>query len=411
MVDAKSVTKVSKGVERGHILCCCAVVFVCFMLTCLNLYMLSSTRAVLRHLDSRLDAHPRFGALQRQQVQQSPEEAAAAAAALLLQQQPMQLQQAEGADDFILLAPSDLDNAWTTQTGRLLVPVGQPEEDDDGWKQMQVQLAEQSKAQQQHIENLHDKLNDQYRAREELQRDQQDLLREHHELAMQHQRQMAKKDRKLLKEKHRAMHQGAKHKDQLRRYQSEMEDLKKVVEEVQSLDPARAAEPAPTAATAVKAPADSISVDAVVTTLEQKNGGEPVVNKTETVMQMAVPVEAETEPSSSLEHIFSAVFGPNPGTYFFPSYTVGADEVEKSSRAKRDLADVAADMKDRRERRLARLASRSSRFGSRRRRHNQADSGPLMRIDDGQLVPLVETPVVRDDGQGARRRRLAKHRG
>lgn len=141
MPDLKSSTSVSKGVARGHILCCCAVVFVCFMLTCLNLYMLSSTRAVLRHLDSRFDTHPRAlqRQLERQQVVQSPEEAAAAAAAMLLQQQQLQqLEQTQGADDFILLAPSDLDNAWTTQTGRLLVPVGQPEEDDDGWKQMQV---------------------------------------------------------------------------------------------------------------------------------------------------------------------------------------------------------------------------------------------------------------------------------
>lgn len=79
-----------------------------------------------------------------------------------------------------------------------------------------MQLAEQNKAQQQHIESLHDKLNDQYRAREELQRDQQDLLREHHELSKKHQREMIKKDRKILREKQRALHKGAKHQDQVR---------------------------------------------------------------------------------------------------------------------------------------------------------------------------------------------------
>ena len=78
-----------------------------------------------------------------------------------------------------------------------------------------MQLAEQNKAQQEHIENLHDKLNDQYRAREELHRDQKDLLREHHELSQQHLREMAKKDRKLLKERHRALHQGGKHQEQV----------------------------------------------------------------------------------------------------------------------------------------------------------------------------------------------------
>lgn len=187
-----------------------------------------------------------------------------------------------------------------------------------------------------------------------------------------------------------------------------MDGLKKVVEEVQSLDPSRTTESALAAPTSMQAPAGNIAVDTVITTMEQKNGGEPVVNKTETVMQMAVPASAEaaTEPSNSLEHIFSAVFGPNPGAYFFPSYAMGAEEGEQSSRAKRDLA---SDLKERRERRLAKLASR---FGNRRRRHNQEDTtGPLMRIDDGQLVPLVEAPVLRDEGQGARRRRLALHRG
>lgn len=132
-VDNKGgVLSVPKGVARGHILCCCAVVFICFMLTCLNLYMLSSTRSVLRRLDARIEAHPRN--LQRGNQLPDPVQ-------LQLQQQmqqQLQQMQPEGADDFILLAPSDLDNAWTTQTGRLLVPVGQPEDDDDGWKEMQV---------------------------------------------------------------------------------------------------------------------------------------------------------------------------------------------------------------------------------------------------------------------------------
>ena len=75
---------------------------------------------------------------------------------------------------------------------------------------LQVQLAAQTSAQQQHIQDLHGKLADQYRARDELQRDQQSLLREHQKLSLEHQRQMAKKDRQLLKEKHRVLQQGAR---------------------------------------------------------------------------------------------------------------------------------------------------------------------------------------------------------
>ncbi|KAJ1531853.1 hypothetical protein ONE63_000504 [Megalurothrips usitatus] len=309
------------------------------------------------------------------------------------------LQAPDVADDFILLAPSDLDNAWTTQTGRLLVPVGQPDQEDDGWKQMQVQLAEQTSAQQRHIENLHDKLADQYRAREELQRSQHSLLREHHKLSLEHQQQLAKKERQLLKEKHRAIKQGAKHSDELHRVKSEVEELKKVLEDVKSLDPEQN-----------KADQQVPAVVAQVFLLQQQQqqlasspaAGEPTP---EPVKDAVVLASAPKEVDSSLEHIFSAVFGPNPGAYFFPSYSVVADGAGGSSRQRRDLAEL----QQRRERRRAALATR---MGIRRRRHDEA-SGPLMRIDGGQRVPLYDTPavVLRDEEgalRAARRRRLSR---
>lgn len=428
MADNK-VLGVSKGVARGHIMCCCAVVFVCFMLTCINLYMMSSTRAVLRHLDARLDAHPR--SLQRQQqlpTLQTPDEAAAAA---MLQQA---LQAPDVADDFILLAPSDLDNAWTTQTGRLLVPVGQPDQEDDGWKQMQVQLAEQTSAQQRHIENLHDKLADQYRAREELQRSQHSLLREHHKLSMEHQQQLAKKERQLLKEKHRAIKQGAKHSDELHRVKSEVEELKKVLEDVKSLDPEqnKADQQVPAVVAQLGAAMDAALQQSPETTVmpvldnqvfllqqqQQQLASSPAAGEPtpEPVKEAVVLASAPKEVDSSLEHIFSAVFGPNPGAYFFPSYSVVADGAggkaaeaspasPGSSRQRRDLAEL----QQRRERRRAALATR---MGIRRRRHYEA-SGPLMRIDGGQRVPLYDTPavVLRDEEgalRAARRRRLSR---
>lgn len=81
---------------------------------------------------------------------------------------------------------------------------------------MQKQLAEQTSQQQRHIESLHDKLADQYRAREELQRAHQDMLSRHHELTLQQQRQLAKKERQLLRHEQRALRKGAKHEDEVR---------------------------------------------------------------------------------------------------------------------------------------------------------------------------------------------------
>ncbi|KAK3919462.1 Reticulocyte-binding protein 2-like protein a [Frankliniella fusca] len=401
MPDNKTLN-VPKGVARGHILCCCAVVFVCFMLTCLNLFMLSSTRTAIRHLEQRIDGHPRN--LQRQQLQQPPPppQLPADAAALIQRELEQQLQQQQPVDDFILLAPGDLDNAWTTQTGRLLVPVGQPEQDDDGWKQMQVQLAEQTSQQQRHIENLHDKLSEQLRAREELQRDQQNLMREHHELSREHLREMAKQDRKLLKEKHRVLKQDARHQDELRRVQSEMEQLKKVVEAVKTLDPASS--PAPQAVSA-DATAPLMDVSVITQDVRSVEPGRPTTEAPVTTTSEDTAAAGKPHP---LDHIFSAVFGPgaDPGSFFFPSYPVGAAkaEEERAPRERRDLKDL----RDRRERRRERLVSR---LGGRRRRHDKED-GPLMRIDDGKLVPLepVNTPVVLPEAQSsARLRRLVRH--
>lgn len=150
---------------------------------------------------------------------------------------------------------------------------------------------------------------------------------------------------------------------QLRRVQSEMEELKKVVEAVQSLDPATAPAatdaPAPQAAAEAMAAAPTATSASLDDSLEQavESAAAAITPKQEeddgsasgTVVRLTLPVRAGGEDvvGNPLSHIFSAVFGPSPGSFFFPSYSVGAEQAEvrdicKSPRILTNLHDCKA---------------------------------------------------------------------